>query len=86
MDLEDAIKAFQEAISSTLIYRRCPARFTSLGLALQSRYERFGEVRDLEGAIRESRTALELALSTDPERPFWLGNGRFAYEAARALG
>lgn len=67
-DAERAIEQYQTVVNLSSPHER-PAPLDNLAKALQSRYQRFHELNDLELSIQHSSTALHLLPTYHPDRP-----------------
>ncbi|KAG1858873.1 hypothetical protein F4604DRAFT_1793778 [Suillus subluteus] len=67
-DAERAIEQYQTAVDLTSPHES-PAPLNDLAKALQSRFQRFHELNDLESSIQHSSAALHLLPTYHPDRP-----------------
>jgi tetratricopeptide (TPR) repeat protein len=73
--MDDAICNMQKAVELTPHgHPDKPTRVNNLGNAFQYRFERLGNLKDMEDAISDLRKAVELTPDGHPQKPSWLSN------------
>jgi hypothetical protein len=74
-DVEEAIAVGRAAVAATpLNHPRLAGSLSVLGIALQSRFERTGELADLDAGIAAGRDTVAATPIDHPDRPMYLSN------------
>ena len=68
-DINRAIDLFEKAARLTKDHPNRPLCFTSLGRGLAIRYEQYGDITDIDKAVRVNQKAVELLPDTHPNKP-----------------
>ncbi|MFH9890042.1 CHAT domain-containing protein [Streptomyces luteogriseus] len=90
-DVDTAVDSLRQAVELNDAADQAAAMASNLGGALEARYRRSGDLKDLEEALTFHRTAVRVTPETDTERATYLNNlgaglvGKYRRTGAKAL-